>query len=191
METIKISQLNAKTELPVIVTYKEVTMVIDHNNTFLGRYKIGRIDGYKHRVDSIADLKNWIRLNQACIEEKRAEQEKRAARLAEMRAKCAPAEKEAPKTCYAQKAPVLNWTRTKNDINGNPRYICHFLDIAYLASIYMDPHKSAAENYKKVLKAANKAGGVKYRGRDFGGGIVFQSYNLADTEKAIFDICSK
>ena len=60
-------------------------------------------------------------------------------------------------------------TRTKNDYCGNPRYIIHYLSIA--------------GNYERALKIAKKIGGKAYRGKDFGGGIVFQSYNTkADLE---------
>ena len=52
----------------------------------------------------------------------------------------------------------------KNDINGNPRYIIHFLELD--------------SNYKKALAKSRIFGGKKYMGKDFGGGIVFQSYNV-------------
>ncbi len=50
------------------------------------------------------------------------------------------------------------------DINGNPRYLVHFLLIA--------------PNFPGALKIAKKIGGKKYTGKDFAGGITFQSYNL-------------
>jgi hypothetical protein len=49
--------------------------------------------------------------------------------------------------------------RVKNDINGNGRYVVHFL---CLADIYDDAEK-----------IARKLGGRKYTGRWFGGGFVF------------------
>jgi hypothetical protein len=51
-----------------------------------------------------------------------------------------------------------NFTRILNDINGNPRY---YLPI-YLA--------------KESI--ARKLGAVKYRGKQYGAGWVFQTYNL-------------
>jgi len=54
--------------------------------------------------------------------------------------------------------------RTRNDYNGNPRYIVHFL--------------SVAPKYELAIAKIKKIGGRRYRGRDFGGGLVFQSYNV-------------
>lgn len=58
----------------------------------------------------------------------------------------------------------VEYVRINNDVNGNPRYIIHFLDIA--------------DTYTEALNISRKIGGKKYRGKDFGGGIVIQSYNL-------------
>lgn len=55
--------------------------------------------------------------------------------------------------------------RTKNDVNGNPRYIVHFLDLG------LSVHQ-ALNRYKPGR------GLSRYTGQDFGGGYVFQSYNL-------------
>jgi len=54
-------------------------------------------------------------------------------------------------------------TRINNDINGNPRYVVHFLMIN--------------NDYATACKKANKIGGRKYHNKSYGGGIVFQSYN--------------
>jgi hypothetical protein len=53
-----------------------------------------------------------------------------------------------------------DFTRISSDINGNPRY--------YL------PAFMAEET------AARKLGAVKYRGKQYGSGWVFQTYNLRD-----------
>lgn len=68
----------------------------------------------------------------------------------------------------------INFTRIDNDINGNPRYVCHFLNIA--------------NNYNEAIKKANTIGGKKYHTKSYGGGIVFQSYNIEDTAKRIKEI---
>jgi len=67
--------------------------------------------------------------------------------------------------------------RVRNDVNGNPRYVCHFLSL--------DVHGSdkgigygLSERYAMACKLANKAGGRKYHNKSYGGGIVFQSYSL-------------
>jgi hypothetical protein len=69
---------------------------------------------------------------------------------------------------------TINLTRIDNDINGNPRYVCHFLNIA--------------DNYERAVKMANKIGGRKYHTKKYGGGIVFQSYNTDDLKKHIQEL---
>ncbi len=71
----------------------------------------------------------------------------------------------------------FDWTRINNDINGNPRYVVHFLNIA--------------NDYAEAVKIARKLGGKKYNTKSYGGGIVFQSYNLESTEKYIIDSIAK
>lgn len=68
----------------------------------------------------------------------------------------------------------INFTRIDNDINGNPRYVCHFLNIA--------------DDYNTAVKLANKIGGRKYHTKKYGGGIVFQSYNIENTAEKINSI---
>lgn len=57
--------------------------------------------------------------------------------------------------------------RIPNDNNGNPRYVVHFLDLNIKLSDY--------DNINKLY------GFNKYRAKWFGGGVVFQSYNIEDT----------
>ena len=57
----------------------------------------------------------------------------------------------------------IDFTRVDNDVNGNPRYVCHFLNIS--------------KDYATAVKLANKIGGRKFHNKQYGGGIVFQSYN--------------
>ena len=57
--------------------------------------------------------------------------------------------------------------RIKNDVNGNPRYVVHFSDLGIKLSDY--------DNINKLY------GFKKYRAGWFGGGVVFQSYNIEDT----------
>lgn len=65
----------------------------------------------------------------------------------------------------------IEFTRAKNDINGNPRYICHFLNIA--------------NDYDTAVKIANKIGGRKYHNKQYGGGLIFQSYNINATAENV------
>lgn len=66
-----------------------------------------------------------------------------------------------------------DFTRIRNDINGNPRHVCHFL--------HMDVHGwqsniSVSDRYAIAVKLANSIGGRKYHNKSYGGGIVFQEY---------------
>ena len=63
--------------------------------------------------------------------------------------------------------------RIPNDNNGNPRYVVHFLDLNIKLSDY--------DNINKLY------GFKKYRAKWFGGGVVFQSYNIADTLEYALD----
>jgi len=54
--------------------------------------------------------------------------------------------------------------RTTNDVNGNPRYLVSWL------SLGLDSYEAT--------DLTRRAGLTKYRGKSFGGGFVFQSYNV-------------
>lgn len=68
----------------------------------------------------------------------------------------------------------IEFTRLNNDVNDNPRYAVHFLNIA--------------DSYDRALQLAKSIGGRKFHNKQYGGGIVFQSYNIQDTEKDILTI---
>jgi hypothetical protein len=72
------------------------------------------------------------------------------------------------------KTELIDLKRVNIDINGNPRYVCHFLNIA--------------SDYKTAIKLANSIGGRKYNTKNYGGGIVFQSYNIDDLRKEILNL---
>lgn len=91
----------------------------------------------------------------------------------------------------------IEFTRISNDINGNPRYVCHFLNLlrkeekGYYCSQsnqYIEPTISAEYRYNVAVKRANKIGGKKYHAKKYGGGIVFQSYNIEDTQNHILEL---
>jgi hypothetical protein len=67
-----------------------------------------------------------------------------------------------------------DFTRINNDVNGNPRYVFHFLQLA--------------NNYEQALKLAKKIGGRKFHNKQYGGGIAVQSYNLEYEIKIINEI---
>lgn len=75
------------------------------------------------------------------------------------------------------------FTQVKNDINGNPRYVLHFL---YL--IKETESTDVFKDYDLALSKAKKIGGKAYRGKDFGGGIVFQACNIYHAMKKINEL---
>lgn len=84
----------------------------------------------------------------------------------------------------------IDWTRINNDGNGNPRYVCHYNEL--LTDIEKGSVISSFEDrYKLALKRAHKIGGRKFHNKQYGGGIVFQSYNLHKTESAIKNLLPK
>ena len=76
---------------------------------------------------------------------------------------------------------TIEFTRVNNDFCGNPRYVTHFLS-------FLNEDEQTLANYSLAVKRANKLGGKKYRGSDFGGGIVFQSYNTDGLRKHIIEM---
>ncbi len=66
-----------------------------------------------------------------------------------------------------------DFTRIKNDINGNPRHVCHFL---HLDAHGWQSNIGLSERYGIACKLANTLGGKKYHNKQYGGGIVFQEY---------------
>ena len=69
----------------------------------------------------------------------------------------------------------VDFYSVNNDVNGNPRYVVDFTH-------FIDRREGIMSDFKRALTNAKKIGGSKYRGKDFGGGIVLQSYNKATTE---------
>lgn len=82
------------------------------------------------------------------------------------------------------KTQNIEFTRIENDVNGNPRYVCHYLNL----SIESDKDFPVTEQYDIALKRAKKIGGKKYHNKKYGGGIVFQSFNIKDTEQSIMEL---
>lgn len=81
----------------------------------------------------------------------------------------------------------MEWTRLNNDVNGNPRYVTHFLALLTEEEKYND-NTSVSEKYAIACKRANKLDGRKYNNKTFGGGIVFTTYNLNGLTQHIRDI---
>ena len=65
----------------------------------------------------------------------------------------------------------VEFTQINSDINGNPRYVCHYLELSDI--------------YEVAIKLANSIGGRKFHNKQYGGGLVFQSYNIYDLSSRI------
>lgn len=85
----------------------------------------------------------------------------------------------------------FSWTRINNDTNGNPRYVLHFLNLNTRAELDAVPWIDVSAKYAIAVKRANRIGGKKFHTKQYGGGIVFQSYSLEDTERSILDLLAK
>lgn len=66
------------------------------------------------------------------------------------------------------------FTRINNDVNGNPRFVVHYLQLA--------------DTYERALYLGRKLGGRKFHNKQFGGGIAFQSYNTDQLAERIAQI---
>jgi hypothetical protein len=89
----------------------------------------------------------------------------------------------------------IQFTRIDNDINGNPRYVCHFLHLLTGEEIgyhngneYQRGSLSHADRYNVALKRSRELGGRKFHNKQYVGGIVFQSYNIDELEEQILNL---
>jgi hypothetical protein len=74
-----------------------------------------------------------------------------------------------------------DFSRVNNDVNGNPRYVVHFL--AFTSADDLSEYRGLdkiTQKYNLALARARKLGGRKFHNKQFGGGIVFCTYNLRD-----------
>lgn len=88
----------------------------------------------------------------------------------------------------------VEFTKVNQDIYGNPRVVCHFLDFINDRD-EKEANEKEKQGYNRILylfnvalKKAHKIGGSKYRGKEYGGGIVFQCYNQNELTKEILKI---
>ena len=87
----------------------------------------------------------------------------------------------------------MELTRVNNDTNGNPRYVCHFLELVNESDREVAKSKAdifngisyTSELYAIALKKSRIIGGRKYHNKSYGGGIVFQSHNEYELEQDI------
>lgn len=76
-----------------------------------------------------------------------------------------------------------DFTRVNSDAYGNPRFVIHFLQCE--PESWKDYSQTLTERYARVVKLMNQIHGRKFHNKQYGGGIVFQSYSLPDTIRHI------
>lgn len=69
----------------------------------------------------------------------------------------------------------VEFTRINNDINGNPRFVCHFL--AFITDKDRELLTGFDLGYNLALARSRQLGGKKFHNKQYGGGIVFQMYS--------------
>jgi hypothetical protein len=84
-----------------------------------------------------------------------------------------------------QQLENIRLTRINNDVNGNPRYVVHFYELLNDEENNFLPF---SKKYEYALKKAKKIGGRKFHNKQYGGGIVFQSYNTDNLKEQIIDV---
>lgn len=72
---------------------------------------------------------------------------------------------------------ITAFTRVNSDGNGSPRYVCHYTNL----TMQTDRDADVSQRYNLALFRAKALGGKRFHTKQYAGGIVFQSYNLADT----------
>ncbi len=94
---------------------------------------------------------------------------------------------------------VEDFTRVNNDVNGNPRYVFHHSHLVtdkdreqlkedFAASLHQGTTNLIDLRYDLALLRSRQIGGKKFHNKQYGGGIVIQSYNLHDAVKRINEI---
>lgn len=80
----------------------------------------------------------------------------------------------------------MTWTITELAKGGNPRYVCHFLDI--LSDAERSHETSLGDRYTIALAKSRQLGGENFHNKQYGGGIALQSYNEGKLEKDILEL---
>lgn len=86
----------------------------------------------------------------------------------------------------------MEWTKIKHDVNGNPRYVCHYHNLLTEAELNASMWDYQGRiilptKYEIAVKRANKLGGRKFHNKQYGGGIVFSTYSLSELERSILN----
>jgi len=69
----------------------------------------------------------------------------------------------------------IEFTRINNDVNENPRFVCHFLN--FINEQDRKTFFGFELGYDLAIAKSRELGGRKFHNRQYGGGIVFQMYD--------------
>lgn len=84
---------------------------------------------------------------------------------------------------------TIDFTRISSDVNGNPRYVCHFLNFITDNDNFPDVGVNTTScKYNLALSRAKELGGRKFHNKQYGGGIVFQCHNTRLLSEQIFTL---
>ena len=78
----------------------------------------------------------------------------------------------------------MEFTKIRNDIYGNPRYVVHYLE-CMPKSYRGEKLEDLSKEYQKTVRLMRKLGGRKYHSKKYGGGITFSTYDTKELEKHI------
>lgn len=76
------------------------------------------------------------------------------------------------------------FTEINRDTNGNPRYVCHYVNLL-TPEDQLVPYD---QQYACAIYNAKALGGKKFHNKQYGGGIVFTTYNIRALENSIHAI---
>lgn len=88
-----------------------------------------------------------------------------------------------------------DFTRIDNDINGNPRYVFHYVHLINTGDQIKASHDrydslGISSQYNAAVTKAKAFGGRKHHTKRYGGGIAISSYNLHDDVKRINEVAA-
>jgi len=83
---------------------------------------------------------------------------------------------------------MIEFTQVNNDSNGNPRLVCHFLN---LLTDEQRANHDIAQKYNEALANAKALGGRKFHNKQYGGGIVFPLGCKVELNKRIAELLAK
>lgn len=70
----------------------------------------------------------------------------------------------------------IEFTSIRNNTNGNPRYVAHYLN--FLTEEESEKRVTLASEYDCAVYRCKAFGGKRFHNKQYGGGIVFCTYDL-------------